>query len=336
MLLGESDAIQNIRVIIEQLHKNSKMSVLITGESGVGKELVAQAIHFGGPRQSKPFVPVNCGATPSTLWESAFFGHLRGAFTGAMEDHKGYFETADGGTLFLDEIGDMPIENQVKLLRVLDDGVITPISATKSKKVDVRVVAATNAGLSARADAGLFRRDLYNRLDGMMIWIPPLCERKEDIPIIAEFYLNECAARMGVSIPPLTPEAAAALEEYAFPGNVRELIHIIEFALLMSDGEAIQPKHLRFRPPHANVLSSPATETDEASPSNVTDSVPHLDTETDMSEETFLPLSEAMNCYEGQYLSQALERTGGNRTEAARLLNIPRRTFYRKLAKHNL
>ena len=336
MLLGESDAIQNIRIIIEQLHKNSKMSVLITGESGVGKELVAQAIHFGGPRQSKPFVPVNCGATPSTLWESAFFGHVQGAFTGATEDHKGYFETADGGTLFLDEIGDMPIENQVKLLRVLDDGVITRIGATESKKVDVRVVAATNAGLSARADAGLFRRDLYNRLDGMMIWIPPLCERKEDIPIIAEFYLNECAARIGAPIPPLTPEAAATLEEYAFPGNVRELIHIIEFAVLISDGEAIQPQHLRFRPPHANVLSPPATGTDEASPSNAPDSVPHLDTETDMSEETFLPLSEAMDRYEGQYLCQALERTGGNRTEAARLLNIPRRTFYRKLAKYNL
>ena len=336
MLLGESDAIQNIRTIIEQLHKNTRLPVLITGESGVGKELVAQAIHFGGPRQSKPFVPVNCGATPSTLWESAFFGHVQGAFTGAIDDHKGYFETADGGTLFLDEIGDMPIENQVKLLRVLDDGVITRIGATTSKEVDFRVVAATNVGLSARADAGLFRRDLYNRLDGMMIWIPPLRERTEDIPIIAEFYLSECAARMGVSISPLTPEVVAALEEYAFPGNVRELIHIIEFALLMSDGEAIQPKHLRFRPPHANVLSPPATGTDEASPSNATDSVLDLGGATEMSEETFLPLSEAMERYEGQHLGHALERAGGNRAEAARLLHISRRTFYRKLAKYNL
>ena len=336
MLLGKSDAIQNIRAIIEQLHKNSKMSVLITGESGVGKELVAQAIHFGGPRKSKRFVPVNCGATPSTLWESTFFGHVQGAFTGATDNHKGYFESADGGTLLLDEIGDMPIENQVKLLRVLDDGVITPIGATKSKKVDVRVVAATNVGLSARADAGLFRRDLYNRLDGMMIWIPPLCERTEDIPIIAEFYLSECAARMEVSIPPLTPEAVAALEEYTFPGNVRELIHIIEFALLMSDGEAIQPKHLHFRPPHANVFSPSSTGTDEASPLNTPDSVSHLDNDTEMSEETFLPLSEAIAHYERQYLCHALERAGGNRTEAARLLNISRRTFYRKLAKYNL
>ncbi len=336
MLLGESDAIQNIRTIIEQLHKNTRFPVLITGESGVGKELVAQAIHFGGPRQSKPFVPVNCGATPSTLWESTFFGHVQGAFTGATDDHKGYFETADGGTLFLDEIGDMPIENQVKLLRVLDDGVITRIGATTSKEVDVRVVAATNTGLSARADAGLFRQDLYNRLDGMMIWIPPLRDRTEDIPIIAEFYLSECAARMGASIPSLTPEAVAALAEYTFPGNVRELIHIIEFAVLMSDGEAIQPKHLRFRPPHANVLSPPTTQIDEASPSNAPDSVPHLDNDTEMSEETFLPLSEAIAHYEGQYLSQALERTGGNRTEAARLLSISRQTFYRKLAKYNL
>ena len=336
MLIGESAAIHNIQTIIEQLHKNSRMPVLITGESGVGKELVAQAIHFGGPRQAKPFVPVNCGATPSTLWESSFFGHVQGAFTGAMENHKGYFESADGGTLFLDEIGDMPIENQVKLLRVLDDGVITPIGATESKKVDVRVVAATNAGLSARADAGLFRRDLYNRLDGMMIWIPPLRDRTEDIPIIAEFYLSECAARMGASIPSLTPEALAALEEYAFLGNVRELIHIIEFALLMSDGEAIQPKHLRFRPPHANVLSPPATGTDEASPSSPPDFVPRLDNETEMSEEALLPLEDALARYERQYLSRALERAGGNKTEAARLLDISERTFYRKLAKYNL
>ena len=158
MLLGESDAIQNIRAIIEQLHKNTRLPVLITGESGVGKELVAQAIHFGGPRQSKPFVPVNCGATPSTLWESAFFWPCsRCLHWSDRRIIKAHFETADGGTLFLDEIGDMPIENQVKLLRILDDGVITRIGATESKEVDFRVVAATNAGLSARADAGLFR-----------------------------------------------------------------------------------------------------------------------------------------------------------------------------------
>lgn len=336
MLLGKSAAIHDIQTIIEQLHKNSRIPVLITGETGVGKELVAQAIHFGGLRQSKPLVPVNCGAIPSTLSESAFFGHVRGAFTGATEDHKGYFETANRGTLFLDEIGDMPINDQTTLLRVLDNGVITPIGATTSKTVDIRLLAATNVDLLAQVEAGLFREDLYHRLNGMMIWIPPLRERTEDIPLIAEYYLNQFATQMRAPTPPLAPEASAALEEYAFPGNVRELIYIIEFAVMVSDGETIQPKHLLFLSPHANVLTPPATGIDEASPLNAIDSEPHLDDETEISEDLLLPLEEALERYEGQYLRQALERTGGNRTEAARLLNIPRRTFYRKLAKYNL
>ena len=336
MLIGESAAIYNIQTLIDQVHKDSRMPVLVTGETGVGKELVAQAIHFGGPRASKPFVPVNCGAIPSTLSESAFFGYVRGAFTGATEDHKGYFESADGGTLFLDEIGDMPFEDQIKLLRVLDGDAITPIGATEGKKVDIQVVAATNADILAKADAGLFRRDLYYRLAGMTIWIPPLCERKEDIPLIAEYYLSESAARLGVPIPSLTPEAAAALEAYAFPGNVRELIHIIQFAVMVSDGETIQPKHLRFPPAPADVLTPPTTGIDEASPSNATDFPPHLSDETEMSEDTFLPLDEAMARYEGRYLRHALERTGGNKAEAVRLLDISERTFYRKLAKCNL
>ena len=336
MLLGESDAILNIQTMIEQLHKDIKMPVLITGETGVGKELVAQAIHFGGPRASKPFVPVNCGAIPSTLSETAFFGHVRGAFTGATEYHKGHFESAHGGTLFLDEVGDMPFEDQIKLLRVLDGDAITPVGATEDKKVDIRVVAATNVDLLAKAGTGLFRSDLYYRLAGMTIGIPPLRERKEDIPLITEYYLSECTAQMGVSIPPLTPETAAALEEYAFPGNVRELIHIIQFAVMVSDGAAIEPKHLRFPPAHADVLTPPTTEIDEASPSNATDFAADLGDETEMSEDTFLPLEEALVRYEQQYLRHALERTGGNKAEAARLLNIPQRTFYRKLAKYNL
>ena len=336
MLIGESHAIHNIQTTVDQIHKDSKMPVLITGETGVGKELVAQAIHFGGPRQSKPFVPVNCGAIPSTLSETAFFGHVRGAFTGAAEYHKGHFESADGGTLFLDEIGDMPFEDQIKLLRVLDGDAIMPVGATEGKKVDIRVVAATNVDLLAKAEAGLFRADLYYRLAGMTIGIPPLRERKEDIPLIAEYYLSESAARLGISLPSLTPEAEMALEAYPFPGNVRELIHIIQFAVMVSDGAAIEPKHLRFRSPHADVLTPPTTGIDEASPSNATDSESHLDDETEVGEDTLLPLEDALARYERRYLRHALERTGGNRTEAARLLNIPDRTFYRKLAKYNL
>ncbi len=340
MLLGESDAMQTIRTTIHQLSNNSKIPVLITGETGVGKELVAQAIHFGGPRAARPLVSVNCGAVTATLSESIFFGHVQGAFTGATKSHKGYFETANQGyfetanrgTLFLDEIGNMSIENQMTLLRVLDDGVITPIGATVSKKVDFRVIAATNADIPTKVETGLFRANLYSRLDGITIWIPPLRKRTEDILLIAQHYLSEFAAQMKVPPPPLSPEALVALETYIFPGNVRELIYIIEHALIISDGGSIQPQHLRFRSSQVD----PVEGVDEAVPLNGSDSVPHLDSETDMREVPFLPLKEALARYERQYLYQALEWTGGNKAEAARLLNIPQRTFYRKLAKYNL
>ena len=288
MLLGESPAMRTIHTTIYQLSNNSKIPVLITGETGVGKGVVAQAIHFGGPRASKPYVSVNCGATPATLWESSFFGHVHGAFTGAMEDHKGYFETADGGTLFLDEIGEMPIQSQVKLLHVLDDNVITPVGATVGKTADIRVIAATNADLQAKVNAGLFRSDLYNRLEGMEIWIPPLRERTGDISLIAEFYLSQFATQMQVPTPSLTPEAAATLEVYTFPGNVRELMHIIERAVIESNGEDIQPKHLHFRSSHVGGPSSPVTQIDEPNPLNDNDSVLQPTDETDMPEVPFL------------------------------------------------
>ena len=246
MFLGNSDAMQAIHGTIHQLRNNGSTSVLITGETGVGKELVAQAIHAGGPRASGPFVPLNCGAIPFELAESVFFGHVRGAFTGAMADQTGYFERASGGTLFLDEVGTMPIETQAKLLRVLDESVITPVGATVSKEVDVRAITATNADLKAKVEAGLFRADLYFRLAGMLIEIPPLRERKEDIPLIADYQLSEFAAQMGVPTPPLTPEAVEALEGYTFRGNVRELINIIEHALIVSEGTAIQPETSAF------------------------------------------------------------------------------------------
>ncbi len=302
MLFGNSDAMRDIHTIIHQLCNNDTTSVLITGETGVGKEVVARAIHDGSRRVSEPFVPVNCGAIPSTLWESAFFGHVRGAFTGATEYHKGHLESADGGTLFLDEIGDMPIEHQVKLLRVLDDGVVMPVSATQSKKVDVRVISATNAGLSARTDAKLFRSDLYHRLTGMIIWIPPLRDRREDILPIAQYYLNAFAA-----------ETMAALEGYAFRGNVRELMNIIENALIVSEGAAIQPKHLRFRSPDADVPTPPVTGIDEANP--------------------LPPVVETMLAEQAQ-IRRALAENRGNITKTARQLGLTRRSLYRRLEKY--
>ena len=313
MLLGDSDAMRTIHRTIHQLRNNHTTSVLITGETGVGKEVVARAIHFGGPRASKPFVPLNCGAIPFELAESIFFGHVRGAFTGAIADETGYFERANGGTLFLDEVGDMPIETQVKLLRALDERVITPIGSTKSKKVDIRVIAATNSGLSARVDAKLFRSDLYHRLTGMIIWIPPLRDRTEDILPITEYYLSEFAAEMRVPTPSLTPETMAALEGYAFRGNVRELMNIVENALIVSEGAAIQPKHLRFRSPDTDVLTPPVTEIDEANP---------------------LPSAVEAMLAEQEQIRRALAENRGNITKTARQLGLSRYALHRRLKKY--
>ncbi len=315
MLLGNSDAMQDIHRAIHQFRNNDTTSVLIAGETGVGKELVARAIHFGGPRASEPFVALNCGAIPFELAESIFFGHVRGAFTGAIADETGYFERANGGTLFLDEVGDMPIETQVKLLRALGESVITPIGATKSKKVDSRVIAATNAGLSAKVDAELFRSDLYYRLTGMIIWIPPLRDRTEDILPIAEYYLSEFAAAMRVPNPSLAPEAVAALETYDFPGNVRELMNIIENALIVSEGAAIQPEHLRFWSPDAEVLTPPVTEIDEANP--------------------LPPVVEAMLAEQVQ-IRRALAANRGNIAKTARQLGLSRQALYRRMEKYGL
>ena len=315
MLFSDSDAIQAIHTTIHQLRNNDSTSVLITGETGVGKEVIARAIHRGGLRVSTPFVPLNCGAIPFELAESIFFGHVRGAFTGATEAHKGYFESADGGTLFLDEVGDMPIEHQVKLLRVLDDGVVMPVGATQSKKVDVWVLSATNVGLSAKTDTKLFRSDLYHRLTGMIIGIPPLCERKEDIFPIAEYWLNKFAAQMGVLVPSLTPEAVAALEIYDFPGNVRELMNIVENALIVSEGAAIQPKHLRFRSPDAEVLTPPVIGIDEANP--------------------LPPVVEAMLAEQAQ-IRRALAANRGNIAKTARQLGLSRQALYRRLEKYGI
>ena len=311
MLLGDSDAMQSIHTTIHQLRNNGTTSVLITGETGVGKEVVARAIHLGGPRASGPFVPLNCGAIPFELAESVFFGHVHGAFTGAIANQTGYFERANGGTLFLDEVGDMPIEAQVKLLRVLDDSVIMPIGATESKKVDVRVIASTNVDLKAKVEMGQFRADLYFRLAGMLIEISPLRERKEDILLLAEYMLSALAVQMEVPTPELTPKTVEALEGYAFPGNVRELRNIIEHALIVSEGTAIQREHLRFLFPHVDVSSFPRTGTGGASP--------------------LLPPSMPA---EQERIRRALVANRGNITKTARQLGLTRRSLYRRLEKY--
>lgn len=315
MLFGDSDAMRTIHRTIHQLRNNDTTSVLITGETGVGKEVVARAIHAGSPRASGPFVALNCGAIPYELAESVFFGHVRGAFTGAITDQTGYFERADGGTLFLDEVGDMPLETQVKLLRALDESVITPIGAAESKKVDIRVIAATNADLKAKVETGLFRLDLYFRLAVMLIEISPLRERKDDILLLAEYMLGELATRLEVPIPELTPEAVDVLEGYTLPGNVRELRNIIEGALIVSEGAAIQPDHLRFLFTHAEVSSLPGTGNGAGS--------------------AFSPPVERMFA-EQERIRRTLAANGGNITKTARQLGLTRQALYRRLDKYGI
>jgi DNA-binding NtrC family response regulator len=244
--VGQSQSIDSIVRDIRRVQTFPSTSVLITGESGTGKELIARAIHCGSSLSRGPFIPVNCSAIPSELAESTFFGHRKGAFSGATADHAGYFEQAHGGTLFLDEVGDMPLGLQAKLLRVLEDRVIVPVGATQSKTMEVRVLAATNANLQADVAEGRFRSDLYFRLARFTIDVPPLRARPEDIPPLAEHFLRLFAAEMGVAKSVLTPETITALQRHGFPGNVRELKNLVERALIESGGGDIMPAHLHF------------------------------------------------------------------------------------------
>jgi DNA-binding NtrC family response regulator len=311
-LIGDSAKLKKIVEEIQRLHLFANTSVLITGESGTGKELVARAIHFGSTRSKAPFVPMNCVAIPSELAESILFGHLKGAFTGATADRKGCFELADGGTLFLDEIGDMPAALQVKLLRVLEDGQVTPVGAGEAKQVDVRVIAATNADLTARIAAGNFRQDLYFRLARYTIQTPALRERLEDVPQLAAHFLQVFSAEMGQPSSGLSRAAAVALQAYDFPGNIRELKNIIERALIGSGGQMILPEHLQLAP-EANRVAPPAGAAGRA---ELTAALP-------------LNLAAA----EEVLIQRALQETGGNIAEAARLLGVHRTRIYRKLAQ---
>ena len=232
--VGKSRLITDILASVRRLQNFASVNVLITGESGTGKELVARAIHFGSSRAKAPFIPVNCVAIPDELAESMLFGHLKGSFTALTMDRKGYFELADGGTLFLDEIGDMAPALQAKLLRVLEDGQVTPIGATTPRHVDVRVVAATNADVSTQSASNAFRRDLFFRLAQFTVEVPPLRRRKEDISLLANHFLHLFATEMNLKPPVLSQRALERLASYDFPGNIRELKNVMERALIES------------------------------------------------------------------------------------------------------
>jgi len=245
--IGKSQAIKNVLKDIRRLQAVDKTSVLILGESGTGKELIARAIHFGGVREQGPFIPVNCSAVPEQLAESSFFGHIKGAFTGAMKTRKGYFEQAQGGSLFLDEIGDMPLSLQAKLLRILEDGLITPVGGEQTKAVNVRIIAATSVDLSLKVAEKQFRKDLFFRLASYILTVPPLRERKEDIIGLSTHFLSFFTKEMGhKATTSLSDSAQEILENYHFPGNVRELKNLIEHAIIRSDGSSIKPPHLHF------------------------------------------------------------------------------------------
>lgn len=242
-IIGQSRPIQSL---IEEVKKisDSKSNILILGETGTGKELFTRAIHFNSSRRDKPFVPINCSAIPDNLLESEFFGYVKGAFTGALQSKRGLLEEADGGTVFLDEIADLNPSLQAKLLRVIDDHEIRPLGGTQSRKVDIRIIAATNRDIQKAVKEGLCREDLYYRLNVVTLTLPPLRERKEDILILSKHFLTRYAREIGKPVKEIHPSAFKLLQGYPWPGNVRELQNIMERAVLITDREMIFPEHL--------------------------------------------------------------------------------------------
>ena len=303
-LIGTSPAMREIFALIRKL-AGTRSNILITGESGTGKEVVARTLHFVGTRASKPFIPVNCTAIPEGLLESELFGHVRGAFTGAHTSKRGLFEEADGGTLFLDEIGDMGPGLQSKLLRVLQDGEIRPVGGNRSVTIDARIITATNKDLRAELDAGRFRQDLFYRLNVIPLHIPPLRERRADIPPLAEAFLRKHADGEKRSI---SPEAMNMLMDLPWEGNARELENVIERALALSEEREIRPEDL----PLADPASASKSRPEQAL----------LETAVDRK----LTLREV----EDRYIDAILGETGGNKVQAARILGINRRTLYRR------
>lgn len=242
-MVGESNEITSVIAEVKKI-ANSKSNVLLLGETGTGKELVARAIHFNSARQDKPFVPINCSAIPENLLESELFGYVKGAFTGAVGSKRGLFEEANGGTVFLDEIGDLSQQLQAKLLRVMDDHEIRPLGGVQSRKVDIRFIAATNIDIVKAVREGLFREDLYYRINVVSITLPPLRERKEDIVILAKHFLEKYSQEIGKQVKFIDDQALRLLMNYSWPGNVRELQNIIERAVLITESNTLFPEHL--------------------------------------------------------------------------------------------
>jgi len=318
-LVGNSRATKEMIRMMTKVAQTPNTSVLVLGESGTGKELVAHGIHYLSSRSNNMFYSVNCSAIPETLFESEFFGHKKGAFTGAEADKEGWFEIADGGTLFLDEISDMPLIQQAKLLRVLEERKVSKIGSRQSKHVDVRVIAASNTDLEKLANENKFRPDLFHRLNIFVINIPALRTRKEDIPALCDYYLKMYARQFGKSPLKLNEEAMGKMMAYDFSGNVRELRNIIERAVILCEGDELLPHHLRLS--HSQGKGKDGVILSETS-----------DIPSDVSFDFGFDLEEN----ERQLIQKALNRSGDNKSKAAALLNITWQALDRRMKKYNM
>jgi two-component system nitrogen regulation response regulator NtrX len=311
MMVGNSAALKSVLDLIEKVGPTAAR-VLITGENGTGKELVARALHEASPRRDRPFIEVNCAAIPSELIESELFGHMKGSFTGAFADRAGKFEQADGGTLFLDEVGDMSLSAQSKLLRVLQEGVVTRIGGSKAIQVDVRVLAATNKDLEAEIAEGRFREDLLYRLNVVPIEVPPLRERTEDVPALVAHFAEQLAASAGVPGRRFADDAVRRLQIRAWPGNIRELRNAVERGLILASGKVVTAADIDHLLPGATAASS----TGDAAGSQT------FETFKQEAEKTFL--------------AQKLREHDWNVSETARALKMPRSNLYKKIERYGL
>ncbi|MCI0629746.1 MAG: sigma-54 dependent transcriptional regulator [Phycisphaerales bacterium] len=313
-IIGESAAIRRIIAAIKQVAP-SNIPVLITGESGTGKELIAAAVHRHSKRAAKRYVTFNAAGQSESLLEDQLFGHVRGAFTGADRDREGVFEYADGGTLFLDEIGDMPLTMQAKLLRVLETGEIVRLGSNEPRKTDVRFVSATNQDLKGKVATGKFRDDLYFRIKGAEIHVPPLRERREDIPRLVNHAAGRFAAELGKPVPAVSEPAMMRLVSYPWPGNVRELLNVVQRMVIMSDGPVIDVRHVP-----EEIRSADRDDTASIGGTSGGGSLAGV----------------GLDKLEKEAIRQTLAMTGGNREHAANLLGIGERTLYRKLKEYGL
>jgi len=313
-MVGASQKMQEVFALVQQVAP-SRAAVLITGESGTGKELAARAIHTLSPRRSAPFVAINCAALPDTLIESELFGHEKGAFTGAVERRAGCFELAQNGTVLLDEVGDMPIGTQAKLLRVLEDGRVRRLGGKTEIQLDVRVIASTNAPLEGAIREGKFREDLYYRLNVFPIPLPPLRERREDIPVLVSALIEDMNRKHGTKVTDAAPEFLERLSAYGWPGNVRELRNVLERAAILAGEGTLRPEHL---PPGLGGTAGPAPVNAAASDEN----------------ELRVPVGSTIEQAERALIELTLERTKNNKTRAAEILGISQKTLFNKLKEY--